>query len=65
MLGATIHDVAQVVGAGYVVSETSATLPWSSSCSAIAALGWRHVATVTGTTVVILVAVMAGLLIAN
>jgi uncharacterized integral membrane protein (TIGR00698 family) len=31
------------------------------SISAIAALGWRHVATVTGTTVVILVLVTAGL----
>ena len=35
------------------------------SLPAIAALGWRHVATVTGTTVVILAAVMAGLLILN
>jgi uncharacterized membrane protein YadS len=33
------------------------------SLSAIAALGWRHVATVTGTTLVILVLVTAGLLI--
>jgi uncharacterized membrane protein YadS len=32
------------------------------SLPAIAALGWRHVATVTGTTVVILVAATAGLL---
>jgi hypothetical protein len=30
---------------------------------AIAALGWRHVATVTGTTVVILVVVMAALMV--
>jgi uncharacterized membrane protein YadS len=33
------------------------------SLSAIAALGWRHIATVTGTTMVILVVVMAGLLV--
>ena len=33
------------------------------SLSAIAALGWRHVATVTGTTVVILAVVIAGLLV--
>jgi uncharacterized integral membrane protein (TIGR00698 family) len=33
------------------------------SLSAIAALGWRHVATVTGTTLVILVVVTAGLVI--
>jgi uncharacterized membrane protein YadS len=32
------------------------------SLPAIAALGWRHVATVTGTTVVILVVVISGLL---
>jgi uncharacterized membrane protein YadS len=32
------------------------------SLPAIAALGWRHVATVTGTTLVILAAVTAGLL---
>ena len=32
------------------------------SLPAIAALGWRHVATVTGTTVVILVVVTAGLM---
>jgi len=31
------------------------------SVTAIAALGWRHVATVIGTTVVILVVVTAGL----
>ena len=35
------------------------------SLPAIAALGWRHVATVTGTTVVILVVVTAGLLISS
>lgn len=35
------------------------------SLPAIAALGWRHVATVTGTTVVILAAVTAGLAILN
>jgi uncharacterized membrane protein YadS len=35
------------------------------SLPAIAALGWRHVATVTGTTVVILAAVTAGLMILN
>jgi uncharacterized membrane protein YadS len=35
------------------------------SISAIAALGWRHVATVVGTTLVILVAVTAGLMIAG
>jgi uncharacterized membrane protein YadS len=35
------------------------------SISAIAALGWRHVATVTGTTLVILVVVTTGLLIAG
>jgi len=35
------------------------------SLPAIAALGWRHVATVTGTTVVILAVVTAGLLIAS
>jgi uncharacterized membrane protein YadS len=149
MLGATIHDVAQVVGAGYAVSETAgntavivklfrvllmlplvlvigwlfarravataatkipipvfalvfvalcalnsiaAPLPtvarmlawikaplieastWGlliaisalglgTSLTAIAALGWRHVATVTGTTLVILAAVTAGLMI--
>jgi uncharacterized membrane protein YadS len=33
------------------------------SLPAIAALGWRHVATVTGTTVVILVVVMAALMV--
>lgn len=33
------------------------------SVSLIAALGWRHVATVVGTTIVILVVVTAGLLI--
>ena len=33
------------------------------SISAIAKLGWRHVATVTGTTIVILVVVTAGLLV--
>ncbi len=32
-LGATIHDVAQVVGAGYSVSPRRATRPPSSSCS--------------------------------
>ncbi len=149
MLGATIHDVAQVVGAGYAVSEpvgntaiivklfrvllllpmalgigywfarTNATkerakvpapvfafvflalcllnsaTPWlggiaslyppvkmwllefstwglliaisalglGTSVSAIRALGWRHVATVTGTTLVILVVVTASLLV--
>jgi len=151
MLGATIHDVAQVVGAGYAVSEPvgntavivklfrvfllfpvvlvigvmfarrtvasdAARIPFptfalmfvalcitnsiamasgtvapvfalikaplievstwglliaigalglGTSLPAIAALGWRHVATVTGTTVVILAAVTAGLLIAS
>jgi len=151
MLGATIHDVAQVVGAGYAVSETvgntavvvklfrvfllfpvvlvigfmfarrsvasdAARIPFpvfalvfvalcvlnsiaisigsvapafalikaplieastwgllsaisalglGTSLPAIAALGWRHVATVTGTTVVILVVVTAGLMISN
>ncbi len=35
------------------------------SLPAIAALGWRHVATVTGTTIVILVAVTAGLMMLN
>jgi uncharacterized integral membrane protein (TIGR00698 family) len=149
MLGATIHDVAQVVGAGYAVSETAgntavivklfrvflmlptvlvigelfarrnvasaaakiplpvfafvfvalcvlnslapvfpaiapsfaaikrplveastwglliaiAALGLGTSPSSIAALGWRHSATVIGTTLVILVAVTAGLLI--
>ena len=149
MLGATIHDVAQVVGAGYAVSETAgntavivklfrvllmlplvlvigwlfaqrtvataaAKIPipvfalvfialcalnsiaaafptvapvlgrikaplieastWGlliaisalglgTSLTAIAALGWRHVATVTGTTLIILVAVTAGLMV--
>jgi uncharacterized membrane protein YadS len=147
MLGATIHDVAQVVGAGYAVSETTGNtavivklfrvfllfpvvlaIAWSfarptataaakipipvfalvfvalcvlnsvassilavapifaqikaplieastwgllvaigalglsTSLPAIAALGWRHVATVTGTTIVILVVVTAGLM---
>ena len=144
MLGATIHDVAQVVGAGYAVSETTGNtavivklfrvfllfpvvlvIGWSFArhavttgrgkdpgpglCyrvrpvvpaqqrrrvlsslradqsavdrgihlgtsdrhqrarsrhlpPAIAALGWRHVATVTGTTVVILVVMTAGLM---
>ncbi len=147
MLGATIHDVAQVVGAGYAVSETvgntavivklfrvfllfpvviligrsfarssaasAAQVPvpvfalvfvalcllnsvasaipelapafarikaplveastWGlliaisalglgTSLPAIAALGWRHVATIVGTTVVILIAATAGLL---
>jgi uncharacterized membrane protein YadS len=33
------------------------------SLPAIAALGWRHVATVTGTTVVILVVVTAALMV--
>jgi uncharacterized membrane protein YadS len=33
------------------------------SLTAIAALGWRHVATVTGTTLIILVAVTAGLMV--
>ena len=151
MLGGTIHDVAQVVGAGYAVSETvgntavvvklfrvfllfpvvlvigfmfarrsvasdAARIPFpvfalvfvalcvinsiaisigsiaptfalikaplieastwglliaisalglGTSLPAIAALGWRHVATVTGTTVVILAVVTAGLLISN
>jgi uncharacterized membrane protein YadS len=151
MLGATIHDVAQVVGAGYAVSEPvgntavvvklfrvfllfpvvmligfafarrsvasdAARIPFpmfalvfvalcvlnsiaisigavapvfaqikaplieastwglliaisalglGTSLPAIAALGWRHVATVTGTTVVILAAVTAGLMILN
>jgi uncharacterized integral membrane protein (TIGR00698 family) len=148
MLGATIHDVAQVVGSGYAVSETTgntavivklfrvfllfpvvlaigwafarptasaaAKIPipvfalvfvalcvvnsiassvlavaplyaqikaplieastWGlliaigalglgTSLTAIAALGWRHVATVTGTTAVILVVVTAGLMV--
>jgi uncharacterized membrane protein YadS len=145
MLGATIHDVAQVVGAGYAVSEATgntavivklfrvfllfpvvlvigwwfarravntsagripvpvfaivfvllcllnsiaASLPvfqeikaplieastWGlliaigalglgTSLPAIAALGWRHAATVTGTTAVILVVVTAGLML--
>jgi uncharacterized membrane protein YadS len=145
MLGATIHDVAQVVGAGYAVSETTGNtavivklfrvfllfpvvlvIGWSfarravaagagkipvpvfaivfvllcllnsvaasfpafqeikaplieastwglliaigalglgTSLPAIAALGWRHAATVTGTTVVILVVVTAGLML--
>ena len=149
MLGATIHDVAQVVGAGYAVSEPvgnsavivklfrvfllfpvvmsigwfyarrsvtaeAAKIPFpmfalafvalcvlnsiapsigavaptfaqikaplieistwgllvaigalglNTSLPAIAALGWRHVATVTGTTVVILAVVTAGLLL--
>jgi uncharacterized integral membrane protein (TIGR00698 family) len=149
MLGATIHDVAQVVGAGYAVSETTgntavivklfrvflmlpmvlaigwlfarrmvataaakipipvfalvfvalcvlnsvaaafpaaapifaqvkaplidvsswglliaiAALGLGTSLGAIAALGWRHVATVVGTTIVILVAVTGGLLL--
>jgi uncharacterized integral membrane protein (TIGR00698 family) len=149
MLGATIHDVAQVVGAGYAVSEpagntavvvklfrvfllfpvvlligfafarrsvasNAARIPFpmfalvfvllcvlnslamssgtvapvfaqikaplieastwglliaisalglGTSLPAIAALGWRHVATVTGTTVVILVLVTAGLMV--
>ena len=148
MLGATIHDVAQVVGAGYAVSETTgntavivklfrvfllfpvvlaigwayarptasaaAKIPipvfalvfvalcvlnsiassipamapifaqikaplievsaWGlliaigalglgTSLTAIAALGWRHVATVTGTTTVILVVVTTGLMV--
>ena len=147
MLGATIHDVAQVVGAGYAVSETAGNtavivklfrvlllfpvvlaIGWSyarpaanvagkipiplfalvfvalcvlnsiassiitvapayaqikaplvevstwglliaigalglgTSFTAIAALGWRHVATVTGTTAVILTVVTAGLM---
>jgi uncharacterized integral membrane protein (TIGR00698 family) len=147
MLGATIHDVAQVVGAGYAVSETAGNtavivklfrvflmlplvlaigwlfarravatsaakipiplfaivfvalcvinsiaapfpaaariLAWiklplieastwglliaisalglGTSLTAIAALGWRHIATVTGTTLVILAVVTAGL----
>jgi uncharacterized integral membrane protein (TIGR00698 family) len=151
MLGGTIHDVAQVVGAGYAVSDTTgntavivklfrvflmlpmvlvigwlfarqavataaakipipvfalvfvalcvlnsiaaawpAAVPlfghikaplieastWGlliaisalglgTSLTAIAALGWRHVATVTGTTLVILVAVTAGLLVSQ
>jgi uncharacterized integral membrane protein (TIGR00698 family) len=149
MLGATIHDVAQVVGAGYAVSETAGNtavivklfrvflmlplvlaigwlfarravatsaakipiplfaivfvalcvlnsiaapfpaaarmLAWiklplieastwglliaisalglGTSLTAIAALGWRHVATVTGTTLIILAAVTVGLTI--
>jgi uncharacterized integral membrane protein (TIGR00698 family) len=149
MLGATIHDVAQVVGAGYAVSETAGNtavivklfrvfllfpvvlvIGWSftrravasdaakipfpvfalvfvglcalnsvassiaalapafaqikaplieastwglliaiaalglgTSLPAITALGWRHIATVTGTTLVILVAVTAGLIV--
>jgi uncharacterized integral membrane protein (TIGR00698 family) len=151
MLGATIHDVAQVVGAGYAVSEPvgnvavivklfrvfllfpvvlaigwafarrsvtseAARIPFptfalvfvalcvlnsiapmlgslapafalvkaplieastwglliaigalglGTSLPAIAALGWRHVATVTGTTIVILAVVTAGLMILN
>jgi uncharacterized integral membrane protein (TIGR00698 family) len=151
MLGATIHDVAQVVGAGYAVSEPvgntavivklfrvfllfpvvlliglafarrsvaddAARIPFptfalvfvalcvlnsvapslgplapafalikaplieastwglliaisalglGTSLPAIAALGWRHVATVSGTTVVILAVVTAGLMILN
>jgi uncharacterized integral membrane protein (TIGR00698 family) len=145
MLGATIHDVAQVVGAGYAVSETTGNtavivklfrvfllfpvvlvIGWAfarravaegagkipipvfaivfvllcvlnsiagsvpvfqqikaplieastwglliaigalglgTSLPAIAALGWRHAATVTGTTAVILAVVTAGLLL--
>jgi uncharacterized integral membrane protein (TIGR00698 family) len=149
MLGATIHDVAQVVGAGYAVSETTGNtavvvklfrvfllfpvvliIGWSfarravatnagkipvpvfaivfvalcvlnsiapsmagiaplfsqikaplieastwglliaiaalglgTSLPAIAALGWRHVATVTGTTIIILAAVTMGLML--
>jgi uncharacterized integral membrane protein (TIGR00698 family) len=145
MLGATIHDVAQVVGAGYAVSETTGNtavivklfrvfllfpvvlvIGWSfarrsvaagagkipvpvfaivfvllcllnsvaasypafaqikaplievstwglliaisalglgTSLPAIAALGWRHVATVTGTTIVILVVMTGGLVL--
>ena len=148
MLGATIHDVAQVVGAGYAVAETTGNtavivklfrvlllfpvvlaIGWSyarpaanaagkipiplfalvfvalcvlnsiassiitvapayaqikaplvevstwglliaigalglgTSFTAIAALGWRHVATVTGTTAVILTVVTAGLMV--
>lgn len=35
------------------------------SFTAIAALGWRHIATVTGTTIVILVVVTAGVLVFN
>jgi uncharacterized membrane protein YadS len=42
-----------------------AALGLGTSLPAIAALGWRHVATVTGTTIVILVVVTAGLLILN
>jgi uncharacterized membrane protein YadS len=38
-----------------------AALGLGTSLTAIAALGWRHVMTVTGTTVVILVVVTAGL----
>ena len=149
MLGGTIHDVAQVVGAGYAVSEPvgntavivklfrvflllpvvlavgwwfarrgahtgdakvpvpvfalvflalciiNSVMPWSpalasiyapikaalgqastwglllaiaalglgTSLSAIGALGWRHMATVTGTTLVILTVVTAGLIV--
>jgi uncharacterized integral membrane protein (TIGR00698 family) len=145
MLGATIHDVAQVVGAGYAVSETTGNtavivklfrvfllfpvvlaIGWSfarrsvatgaakipvpvfaivfvllcllnsaigsfpafqqirgplievsnwglliaisalglgTSLPAIAALGWRHVATVSGTTIVILVVMTTGLML--
>jgi uncharacterized integral membrane protein (TIGR00698 family) len=145
MLGGTIHDVAQVVGAGYAVSETTGNtavivklfrvfllfpvvlvIGWSfarravaagagkipvpvfaivfvllcvlnsvaassaafaaikaplvevstwglliaisalglgTSLSAIVALGWRHVATVTGTTIVILVVITGGLVL--
>jgi uncharacterized membrane protein YadS len=149
MLGGTIHDVAQVVGAGYAASEPvgntavivklfrvflllpvvlavgwwfarrgahtgdakvpvpvfalvflalciiNSVMPWSpalasvyapikaalgqastwglllaiaalglgTSLSAIGALGWRHIATVTGTTLVILIVVTAGLIV--
>jgi uncharacterized integral membrane protein (TIGR00698 family) len=42
-----------------------AALGLGTSLPAIAALGWRHVATVTGTTIVILAVVTAGLLVLN
>jgi uncharacterized integral membrane protein (TIGR00698 family) len=42
-----------------------AALGLGTSLPAIAALGWRHMATVTGTTIVILAVVTAGLLVLN
>lgn len=39
-IGGTIHDVAQVVGAGYTIDQATGTTPPSSSCSACPCWPW-------------------------